>query len=811
MSETALSEVPAAVYILNGSDWKSIDGGASKLTIYGNDSNGTYRIIALSKNNEYVLNTWVKSGSLFNKLSERFYTFQSEIGDPKIYGLNIGDELAAMDFSCQVENVIQLLKINLKKTESSPPENTNSTTPELTTISLDSRDRSDSVSPAKMQARKSLAASQLRKKTLRITQHKVQLRMEEGRHVKVSLSKNISLVMTAKNFMEESYQLLRNTNKCVLDTNTPTSVMSMKKITEILQMVLILTQKSDLNSCIHKLREKFNEFVSSNRLAITDKGTVEQDTVNAAVGRAVYSVMASLIVKIHTELVGLQIMTTQMICILTYVANITLDHVAMIQLFSTIRAYIVAATKLFDAVATLKVIQLIKAQGGTPATTSRPDNNNASKEERRLSSKAFSFEATSDEGENIWQDPTADELESDDDVKLGSLNQLVVKLTSPIRYDSKFLNTFIATYRSFTNPWTLLEKLKQRFNVPNTTNRSKENIVAIQLRVAIVLKYWVENQVDDFDDELVLYLQQFIGYLCTQEASAKTAEALLKLLEDKIRDREMSTILWFQEPEPVEIPEEGLCLSDLFLVLPAQDIAEQLTLIDFDIFKNIKPNELLNQSWNKPKLKHRAPNVIAAIQRSTRVSFWVATMVLSQDDKQYRLKMMERFCEVCKCLMNLNNFNTLWGIMAGLHLASVHRLGASEKASKMDIWKKVEKLMKPEGNHNNYRKVLANVTGPCIPYLGVHLTDLVFIEDGNPDNLDEKINYKKRDLVVDTISMIQTFQQSPYRNIEITEPIYTFLQELPFLEDKELFEVSQFVEPKKKKLLGTSMSSDDVA
>lgn len=77
--------------------------------------------------------------------------------------------------------------------------------------------------------------------------------------------------------MEESYQLLRNTNMCVLDTNTPTSVMSMKKITEILQMVLILTQKSDLGSCIHKLREKFNEYVTTNRLAITDKGMTQSE------------------------------------------------------------------------------------------------------------------------------------------------------------------------------------------------------------------------------------------------------------------------------------------------------------------------------------------------------------------------------------------------------------------------------------------------------------------------------------------------------------------------------------------------------
>ena len=38
-----------------------------------------------------------------------------------------------------------------------------------------------------------------------------------------------------------------------------------------------------------------------------------------------------------------------------------------------------------------------------------------------------------------------------------------------------------------------------------------------------------------------------------------------------------------------------------------------------------------------------------------------------------------------------------------------------------------------DGNRKAYRQCLGAATPPCIPYLGVYLTDLTFLEEGNPD------------------------------------------------------------------------------
>lgn len=45
---------------------------------------------------------------------------------------------------------------------------------------------------------------------------------------------------------------------------------------------------------------------------------------------------------------------------------------------------------------------------------------------------------------------------------------------------------------------------------------------------------------------------------------------------------------------------------------------------------------------------------------------------------------------------------------------------------------------------------------------GIYLTDLTFIEDGNPDYISSLINFKKRELVYDVIREIEQYQQKGY-------------------------------------------------
>ncbi len=61
---------------------------------------------------------------------------------------------------------------------------------------------------------------------------------------------------------------------------------------------------------------------------------------------------------------------------------------------------------------------------------------------------------------------------------------------------------------------------------------------------------------------------------------------------------------------------------------------------------------------------------------------------------------------------------------------------------------------------------------------GTYLSDLTFIEDGNPDSMNDLINFTKREMVYNTIAEIKNFQQTGY-NFPIIEPVHTFLLDLP--------------------------------
>ena len=76
--------------------------------------------------------------------------------------------------------------------------------------------------------------------------------------------------------------------------------------------------------------------------------------------------------------------------------------------------------------------------------------------------------------------------------------------------------------------------------------------------------------------------------------------------------------------------------------------------------------------------------------------------------------------------------------MAGLDTAAVHRLKATKAAlpaeARTDL-QEAANLVSTDGNRHAYRRALAQAAQPCVPYLGVYLTDLTFIEDGNADTI----------------------------------------------------------------------------
>lgn len=205
---------------------------------------------------------------------------------------------------------------------------------------------------------------------------------------------------------------MRNANRCVLNPETSSQIMSLGKIKEMLEMILILTKRPDSLGVLHQLFDSLSESIQRT----PNHGRIDQNTVEAASGLAIELVKASLIKKILNSLLAVHNLAIQMKCILTYIANIDVDHVAILQLCATMKSFLGAANQLTSDVATLKHLDTLDIQ--------------------KLSSTVPSADT---EG-SLWDEKILVEQldQNKDEIKVGNLNQLILKLTSETSYGNFF-------------------------------------------------------------------------------------------------------------------------------------------------------------------------------------------------------------------------------------------------------------------------------------------------------------------------------------------------------------------------------------
>eukprot|EP00026_Physarum_polycephalum_P002714 Phypoly_transcript_02722.p1 GENE.Phypoly_transcript_02722~~Phypoly_transcript_02722.p1 ORF type:complete len:821 (+),score=152.14 Phypoly_transcript_02722:35-2497(+) len=393
-------------------------------------------------------------------------------------------------------------------------------------------------------------------------------------------------------------------------------------------------------------------------------------------------------------------------------------------------------------------------------------------------------------------------------IKAASLNRLIVLLAQQEKHDIDYMKTFLLTYQSFTKPAKLLQKLIQRYHVPLKPGQSDEDYkkicMVIQLRVVNVIRAWIKDNWADFNDKLLTSLKLFVeGTLRLDNpglAAVLSQTINGKRGEDDDEKRAKAGPQWNVVPPDPKIPKNIFSLYlDLFDV-DEEEIARQMTLIDFEIYESIKMSELLNQSWNKAKLRHRSPNVIRMINRFNDVSHWVVTSILRVEKIRDRARTMAKLVRVGDFLFKLNNFNSAMAVLAGFNNAAVHRLKHTREEMPRNIQQTYDVLqhtLDSNQAYKGYRTLLSNANPPCIPYLGVYLTDLTFIDDGNPDTINGLINFAKRKLVYTVIDKVKQYQQSPYN----LQPVYQIASLLVSLvwehmdEDKQ-FKISLLREPR---------------
>jgi len=394
-------------------------------------------------------------------------------------------------------------------------------------------------------------------------------------------------------------------------------------------------------------------------------------------------------------------------------------------------------------------------------------------------------------------------------VKGATLKKLVERVTDPQVSDPTFLMQFIITYRSFTNPHELLELLKVRYESgieinPGASDAEKETLTQkqsiLRVRVFNVIRHWIDKQWMDFLEDQTLVAKLLCYATMINEASKSTT--IDKLMEKKMAEGEKQKKIMFSMAPPESFlptaPKEKWKLLDLH----SEEIARQMTLMEYTLFKAIKPWEYL--CWNTKMKQTKSANILAMINKFNVMSKWVQAEVLSAGESaKQRAVIIGKFLEICECLRALKNYNGIMEILSGLNASAVHRLKLSWaclSSKQNEVFQEFNTFTTGK-NYTNLRTALHTLQPPCIPYLGMYLTDLTFINDGIPLYLPETclINFDKCRKVSASVLEIMQYQQTPFC-LHPVEDIQSYLSQLEkkcTQTDDEMYKLSLALEERK--------------
>ncbi|KAJ5108884.1 hypothetical protein N7456_005559 [Penicillium angulare] len=362
-------------------------------------------------------------------------------------------------------------------------------------------------------------------------------------------------------------------------------------------------------------------------------------------------------------------------------------------------------------------------------------------------------------------------------VKAGTLEGLVENMTRPDKLDALFNRTFLTTYKYFTSTSQLIDILLARFNCPPPITEETKSL--IRLRVINVLKQWLEHfwtEPKSAETDQNLERIRELASRATGSLEASAVQQLLGIIQRRLAGlarMKISRQSISNPPKPI-LPRKLDKLQ--FLKIDAKEIARQLTIMEAHMFNKMELKELFNKSWQKKESfagPAPSPNIRGLIRYSNQLSNMTGSLVLSETDFKKRAQVIGHLVNIANSCYELQNYSAVVSILSGFQSAPIYRLTrtwAMVTEKSCNILRPLQGLTSSEQNYNAYRETLRIAVPPCIPFLGLYLKDLTFIEDGNkaltPEGL---INFHKYTMLATTIHEVHRFREAPYPLMPVPE------------------------------------------
>ncbi|KAH7320263.1 ras guanine nucleotide exchange factor domain-containing protein [Stachybotrys elegans] len=390
----------------------------------------------------------------------------------------------------------------------------------------------------------------------------------------------------------------------------------------------------------------------------------------------------------------------------------------------------------------------------------------------------------------------------------GSLPALIERLTThESTPDATFVSTFYLTFRLFCTPIKLTEALIDRFEY---VGESPRMAAPVRLRVYNAFKGWMESHWRDDLDRIALQLIIPFAEMRLAAVLPSAGRRLLELAqrvsgEGSLVPRLVSSMgktnTAVAQTVPLDTPipqptisrsQQGLLATwksggtmPTILDFDATELARQLTIKQMSIFCSILPEELLASQWMKNGGVD-APNVKAMSSLSTDLSNLVADSILQYSEIKKRATAIKQWIKIAQHCLELNNYDGLMAIICSLNSSTISRLRKTwdvVSVKRKEALRLLQEIVEPSQNHKVLRTRLHDHVPPCLPFLGMYLTDLTFVDIGNPatkqislgKEAEEDgqsgltvVNFDKHTRTAKIIGELQRFQ-IPYRLADVPD------------------------------------------
>ncbi|XP_052788313.1 rap guanine nucleotide exchange factor 1-like isoform X2 [Mya arenaria] len=388
----------------------------------------------------------------------------------------------------------------------------------------------------------------------------------------------------------------------------------------------------------------------------------------------------------------------------------------------------------------------------------------------------------------VYKKPNEDGPE----IRGGSIDALIVHATAANKSEFMFQEAFLTTYRTYITSQELMDKLLYRFNkfqYSQDTSRKKSarNALFLLIRVIDLMSLL------ELDNAIIKQMMDLVFELLCQ-GDLNLARVLRMKLIEKCEAKRAQEAALAPNNTPLSSISVTSSLPDL-LHFKSHDIAEQMTLIDANLFQQIEIPECL--LWAKEQSEELSPNLTKFTEHFNKMSYWCRTRILTQNDAKEREKYMVKFIKIMRHLRKINNFNSFLALLSALDSSPVSRLDWQRQH--VEALKDFSQLIDSKGSFRSYRQALADTDPPCIPYIGLILQDLTFINIGNQDCLsDGNINFAKRWQQFHILDSMRRFRDKK-SNYEIkkNERIVTMFDSFNnYLGEETLWQISEEIKPR---------------